>query len=245
MINDNHVASTAVVKNCVLGEGARVFNNAELKDTRIGVGAIIGDQAIVLNSEVGDKVSLNRRNYILRSSIGRYSYTGIGTMIRSATVGNFCSLSWNISIGGGDHDYNHVTTSPLWRFRMMEGGEIDHKSNADLQKRFEDQADCIIGHDVWIATNVVVLRGVTIGNGAVIGAGAIVTKDVAPYSIVVGVPAREIKKRFDVKTIEALEGIQWWNWPEDVLREHIDLIWSRKMDRGVIEQLMQISKNLK
>lgn len=116
--------------------------------------------------------------------------------------------------------------------------------NSELQKRFEDQGQCQIGHDVWIATNVVILRNIKIGNGAVIGAGAIVTKDVEPYSIVVGVPGKVVKKRFDNKTIEALEEIQWWNWPRKVINQNIDLIYSTKVDEACLEKLRQISRSL-
>jgi virginiamycin A acetyltransferase len=222
---------------------ARVYNRVDLKRTKLGKKSIIGDDSIVHDSNICDYVSINRRNYILRSSIGTFSYTGIGTMIRSSSIGSFCSISWNVSIGGGDHDFDHVTTSPLWRFAMMDG-EIGHDSNKELQKRFDVQPDCKIGNDVWIATNAVVLRNVTIGDGAIIGAGAIVRKDVEPYTIVAGVPAKPIKKRFDDHIIEALQAIAWWDWPVDVIRENIDLIYQEKVDSEVIKRLQEIKGGL-
>jgi acyl-[acyl carrier protein]--UDP-N-acetylglucosamine O-acyltransferase len=83
-----------------------------------------------------------------------------------------------------------------------------------------------------------------IGNGAIIGAGSVVTKDVEPYSIVVGVPAKPIKKRFDDKIIEAFEKIQWWNWPLDIIRENLELIYSTKVDENVINRMLEISNKI-
>src|SRR5690606_16503456 len=138
-----------------------------------------------------------------------------------------------------------VTTSPLWRFMMLDEGNLNHESNKDLKDRYNEFGGCEIGNDVWLATNSVVLRNVQIGNGAIIGAGAIVTKDVEPYSIIAGVPAKKIKMRFDDKTIEVLEEIQWWNWPVEIIRQNLDLIYSTKVDERVIERLKEISNSLK
>ena len=231
------------MSNDVIHSSVKVYDRAEIIKSSIGVKSIIGNDTIISDCQIGDYVSINRRNYILRSSIGEFTYTGIGTMIRSSVVGKYCSLSWNVSIGGGDHVFDHITTHPKWRFNMM-SDNIEHKDNKELQERFEKQADCVIENDVWIATNAVILRGVTIGNGAVIGAGAVVTKDVEPYTIVVGVPAKPIKKRFDDKTISELQEIQWWNWPIEIIRDNLELIYSKKVDETVLSRLKSISREL-
>lgn len=238
------ISSEATVINSEVANGAKVFKHAEVKNSQLGTGVIIGNHAIVIKSFLESNISINRQNYILNSKIGRYTYTGIGTSIRTAEIGRFCSLAWNVSVGGGNHDFEHVTTSPLWRFRMLDEGDMNHGANKELNKRYDDFGSCVVGHDVWIATNAVVLRGVKVGNGAVIGAGAVVTKDVEPYSIVAGVPAKKIKMRFDDKIIEALEEIQWWNWPVEVVRTHVDLIYSTKVDEKVIEQMREIAKTI-
>lgn len=242
-VNEN-ISRDALIKKSDVGVGVKVFRFAEITDSLVADDCIIGNDAIVIDSSLEENVSINRRNYILRSSIGRNTYTGIGSSIRSSSVGRFCSISWNVSIGGGNHVYDHVTTSPLWRLHMMESGTIDHKSNNELQNRFKELPDCVIGHDVWIATNAVILRDVKIGDGAVIGAGAVVTRDVEPYTIVAGVPAKPIRKRFDDEIIAALLEIQWWSWPTDVIRKNIDIIYKKKVDMSVIEQLMAIKKDL-
>ena len=235
----------AKVIDSSVSDTAIVSGGAEVPYSCVGKHVIVGSQAIIVRSEIEDNVSINRRNYIFRSSIERYSYTGIGTSIRSAQVGRFCSMSWNVSIGGGEHPQDNVTTGKLSRFYLLDAGKWDRKSKKELDKTFESQKQCIVGSDVLISTNAVILRNIEIGNGAIIGAGAVVVRDVEPYSIVAGVPARVIKKRFDDKTIETLERIQWWNWPREVIRENLELVYSSKVNQNVLDRLTELSKSIK
>jgi len=238
----NYISKDSVLKNNTLGNNIKIYKNSEVRDSNIGDYVTIGDFAIVKSSELLDHISINRRNQIYHSNIGRYSYTGSNTMIRYSLLGNFCSVSWNVSIGGGEHPQNNVTTSTLENFHFLDSGRWDEKVKSEIDYY---QGECTIGNDVWIAANVVILRNVKIGNGAIIGAGAVVTKDVEPYSIAVGVPAKTIKKRFNDKTIEALEEIQWWNWSVDIIRNNLDLIYSTKVDDMVIDKLLGISNTVK
>jgi len=240
MNEKNHISPDAVVSNSTVGDNVKIYKAAEVKESMLGDYVSIGDQTIVLGGELEGNIAINRRNFIQQSNIGCFTYTGPNTMIRAVKMGRFCSISWNVSLGGKNHNYDNVTTSTLWAFHNMSGTKLTGKFNYGA-----GQKPCTIGSDVWIAANVVVLRGVTVGNGAVIGAGAIVTKDVESYSIVAGVPAKMVKKRFDDKTIAALEEIQWWNWPTDVIRNNLELIYSSKVDEDVLEKLMEISKNIK
>lgn len=141
--------------------------------------------------------------------MGRYSYVGYGTRITDAQIGNFCSIGARCGIGGGIHPTNMVSTSPVF----LKGRNFLKKNFAQIP--YEPSKLVVIGNDVWIGENVCIMSGVSIGDGAVIGAHAVVTHDVAPYSIVAGVPAREIRKRFDEKTIEELLKIEWWGWPNN------------------------------
>ncbi len=238
------ISPDAQISNCVLGLKTRIYKNANIKNSSLKDFVSIGDSTDIIDCDIDSNVSINRRNYIFKSVIGRFCYTGIGTMIRSSEVGNFCSISWNVSIGGGDHPKENVTTGNLNRFYQLDAGMWDDKSKKELAKVFSKQKQCIIKNDVLISSNVTILRNITIGNGAIIGAGAVVTKDVEPYSIVAGVPAKLIRKRFDDKTIEALERIQWWNWPIEIIRENLELIYSTKVDKKVICKMFEISKNI-
>jgi acetyltransferase-like isoleucine patch superfamily enzyme len=133
-------------------------------------------------------------------------------------IGSFCSISSNVNILlGGNHRTDWVTTFPfsvLWEgFQNIVG----HPST---------NGDVIIENDVWIGTGVTILSGVTIGNGAVIGAGSIVTKNVDPYAIVAGNPARLIRKRFDDEIINKLLEIKWWEWEKQKIEKNIPLMLS-------------------
>ena len=116
----------------------------------------------------------------------------------------------------GVHPTNMVSTSPVF----LQGRNILKKNFANIS--YEPSKPVSIGNDVWIGEGVCIVSGVTIGDGAVIGAHAVVTHDVEPYTIVAGVPARVIRKRFDDDVIERLEGIKWWDWSEDLIAKYSD-----------------------
>jgi len=140
--------------------------------------------------------------------IGQYSY-GAPKIIDASeesnlSIGKYCSISENVIILlGGEHRIDWVTTFPFTAF---------FKEAQKFKVRHGTKGDVAIGNDVWIGMNVIILSGVKIGDGSVIGAGAVVTKDVPPYAIVAGNPARIIRMRFDEETIERLLQIEWWNW---------------------------------
>ncbi len=136
-------------------------------------------------------------------SIGDYSYVNDGTLIGSGTIGKFCSIAYHCEIGMHQHPLDYVSTSPLLY------GPQNIFQEAELWDDFRSPP--IIGNDVWIASGAKILQGVHISDGAVVAAGAVVTKDVPPYAIVAGVPARTIRYRFGPREIESLLALQWWN----------------------------------
>lgn len=102
---------------------------------------------------------------------------------------------------------------------------------ADVATAWDNRGDIIIGNDVWIGFEAVIMAGVHIGDGAIIGARAVVTKDVPPYTIVGGVPAREIRKRFDVATVERLQALKWWDWSEERIRQNLPHLQNVELDK--------------
>lgn len=183
-------------------------------------------------SMIDDKSTISRKSRIARgvkvfhSSVGEYSYVGRRSSLIHASVGKYCSISGNVVIGMGNHTLDRLSTSPIFTEKYNGTGYswID-----------EDVAGIVkykpvkIGNDVWIGVRAVILGGVQIGDGAVIGAGAVVTKDVPDFAIVAGVPAKIIRYRFPENTIAKLQKIGWWNLPEDVLRQNIDLFQKKEI----------------
>ncbi|HAV9442127.1 MULTISPECIES: CatB-related O-acetyltransferase [Enterobacteriaceae] len=142
---------------------------------------------------------------------GFSSYINSGLIRSYCEVGRYCSLGRNVSIGLGNHDTNSLSTSPFL-FHLASGESLKLASDAPKRR-------VIIGNDVWIGDNVCISSGVTIGHGAVIAAGAVVTKDVPPYAIYGGIPAKKIKMRFDDNIILELIKTEWWNiLPADLLK---------------------------
>ena len=144
-------------------------------------------------------------------------------------IGKFCSIACGAKFlfNSANHTMNSLSTYPFPLF--FEEWGLDRK---DVASSWDHKGDIVIGNDVWIGYEAVIMAGVTIGDGAIIGTRAVVTKDVPPYTIVGGVPARPIKKRFSEDTIKKLQALQWWDWPREKLTENIEAI-----KNGCIEQI--------
>lgn len=143
-------------------------------------------------------------------------------------IGKFCSIACGAKFifTSANHTLKSLSTYPFPLFWEEYG--LNQK---DVTQAWDNKGDIIIGNDVWIGYEAVIMSGVYIGNGAIIGTRAVVTKDVEPYTIVGGVPAKPIKKRFNDKTIEKLQSICWWNWDKEKVREKINDIRCGNIDK--------------
>lgn len=164
--------------------------------------------------EIDKTCNVNYECVLTKVRMGRYSYIGARTKVTDANIGKFCSIGSNVDIGGGIHPLSTISTSPVF----LKGKNFLRTNFACIP--YEPSKPVNIGNDVWIGNSAFIKAGVTIGDGAVIGAHAVVTKDVAPYSVVVGIPAREIYKRFDSQICEMLQNLEWWNWSNDRLEKY-------------------------
>lgn len=182
-------------------------------------------------SRISHKAKIYARVQVSSSTVGDYSYVGRDSRIIYTDIGKFCSIAGGVILGMGTHTLDKLSTSPIFtEAHNSTKHQWTHVSSDNPYRRVK------VGNDVWIGNRALIMGGVTIGDGAVIGAGAIVTKDVPPYAIVAGVPARIIRYRFSDELIEKLEALKWWELPESVLREHIAIFQSSQCEE-IIEQL--------
>lgn len=154
--------------------------------------------------------------------IGYGSYIGRDCDI-DAKIGRYCAISNNVTTAIGNHPTNtFVTIHPAFFSTKKQAGFTYVNHDCYEEKRYADgEYYVVIGNDVWVGAQVTILNGITIGDGAIVAAGAVVTKDVEPYSIVGGVPAKHIKWRFSEDKIALLQKVKWWNMPETWLRNNV------------------------
>lgn len=166
----------------------------------------------VYNTDMDKTSRIGPSCNIQNCKIGRYSYISHDSQVVLTKIGSFCSISDHVSIGGAEHPYSWVSTSPV--FEDVKGCIIKKKL---IKHLMDDQKITCIGNDVWIGHSAIVKAGVTIGDGAVVGAGSVVTKDIPPYAIVGGVPAKIIKYRFDESVVNQLIETKWWNLSDEFI----------------------------
>lgn len=180
--------------------------------------------AVSLFAKIDNKSKISRKAkvygnvQVTHSTMGDYSYIGRNSRIIHADIGKFCSIAGETKIGMGTHTLDKISTSSI--FTESKNGTKHSWVKESAVNPFKR---VVVGNDVWIGVRTMVMGGVTIGDGAVIGAGSIVTKDIPPYAVVAGVPAKLIRYRFPHEQINALLAHQWWNLPEEKLRERIEL----------------------
>ncbi|PIE54538.1 MAG: chloramphenicol acetyltransferase [Dethiosulfovibrio peptidovorans] len=148
----------------------------------------------------------------------------IHSMQEKLVIGKFCSIGAEtvFIMSGGNHRLDNVSTYPFGL--MGSGWEI-------VSYEPELRGDIVVGNDVWIGFRATILGGVTVGDGAVIGAGAVVTADVPPYAVVVGNPARVVRRRFDDETVDMLIRIKWWDWSPEKITQNVGILASPSVER--------------
>ena len=181
----------------------------------LGLEPAIDPSARVEACRLGRYTEIGARTRLTETVLDDYSYIGQDGEVIYTTIGKFCSIAASVRINPGNHPMERAAQAHFtYRARAYWPEEADEPAFFDRRRA----SPVTIGHDVWIGHGVVVLPGRTIGTGAVVGAGAIVTRDVEPYTIVVGNPARPVRRRFPGDIAARLERLAWWDWDHEALR---------------------------
>ena len=194
------------------GDKQTVYLNAVIKDTQIEVG-----DYTIYNDFVANPLLFEKNNVLYHYPILR----------EKLIIGKFCSIACGTKFlfNCANHSLKSLSTYTFPLF--YEEWELE-KSN--ITTAWDNKGDIVIGNDVWIGYEAVIMAGVHIGDGAIIAARAVVTKDVPPYTIVGGTPAKEIRKRFDAEVIQQLLMLKWWEWSTDEIRQCLPYIMEGKIN---------------
>lgn len=188
------------------GDYQTIYLKEVIKNPNITVG-----EFTMYNDFVNDPTEFEKNNVLYHYPINH----------DKLTIGKFCSISCGARFifNSANHTLSSLSTYPFPLF--FEEWGLERK---DVSDSWDNKGNIVIGNDVWIGYEAVVMAGATIGDGAIVGTRAVVTKDVEPYTIVGGIPARPIRKRFSDETISELLEIRWWDWPKDRISQNIAAI---------------------
>ena len=200
------------------GDRQTVYLRAVVHGNNISVG-----DYTIYNDFVRDPVEFERNNVL-------YHYPVNGDRL---VIGKYCSIACGAKflLNSANHTLRSLSTYPFPIFYEAWGTPVSEVSSA-----WDNRGDIVIGNDVWIGYEAVILSGVHIGDGAIIGARAVVTRDVEPYTIMGGVPARPIRKRYDEETIQRLLALRWWDFPPEQMRKCLDAL-----EQGDLQALEQMA----
>ena len=239
-----------LVKMLIKIKRSKIFTRLEQCKNRFILSkknVVIASDAYIDSDTVFEGNNLVRnKSCILQSVIGKGSYLTSSCYFFKTKVGRYCSIALGVKIVAGRHPLSpFVSTSPVFYSRSLSEASISFGYNQNVQEyKYADRDNqylVVIGNDVWLGTDVLIMEGVTVGDGAIVGAGAVVTKNVEPYSIVGGCPAKVIKMRFEEDEIKFLLNFKWWDKDENWLKQNCHLFYDIK--KFIAEQSQKPNNN--
>lgn len=206
----------------IFGKNVSVYRDVVVRNSEIGDKTLLADDCFITNSKIGSYGKIERRSMIFNAKLGTCVNVGFNAVIRNCQIGDYTGVGWNVSIGAAEHNQHAITMRPFpydkWYDFITEEEEIEFFKESGFDYY---EASVILGNDVWQGAGSQVLRGVRVADGAILGAGCVVTKNVGPYEIWAGVPAKKIGQRFSDEIISELLELQWWKWPREFIKKHI------------------------
>lgn len=218
-----------ILNSNISNEKVEIYRSVRIVESVVENNCVIGDFSRLTNSKLNGFNRVDRNSLVYFSELGEASYLGSNSVIMHTYIGKFCSLSWGITIGPANHDYNKLTTHDF----LYNNFYGLNPTSEPVYNRFSKRTE--IGNDVWIGTGVTIANGIKIGDGAVIGANTMVTKDVEPYSIIIGNPGRVLKKRFTEAQINELLELKWWDLPMNIIKDNFEMFGKDNIKESIIK----------